>query len=102
MVSYHDMVLIWYHTMVWYIPWYILIWYHACARPRQVTVVGARSHGFLLEACQVSYWHHLLSQSNGGDGFFVRGVDPLSSLFPPLPPPAAAALPHQYLATIFE
>ena len=47
----------------------------AQARIEQITVQGARSHGFLLEACQVSYWHHLLSQSNGGDGFFLRGAN---------------------------
>jgi hypothetical protein len=39
----------------------------AQARIEQVSVRGARSHGFLLEACQVSYWHHLTSLSNGGE-----------------------------------
>jgi hypothetical protein len=42
---------------------------------QQVTVVGARSHGFLLEACQVSLWQHMISQSNGGDGFLIRGAN---------------------------
>lgn len=47
----------------------------AQAHISQVTVVGARSHGFLLEACQVSYWDHLISQSNGGDGLYIRGAN---------------------------
>ena len=41
----------------------------------QMSVSGARSHGFLLEACQVSHWQHLLSQNNGGDGFYLRGAN---------------------------
>lgn len=45
------------------------------ARISQVTVRGARSHGFLLEACQVSHWQHLLSADNGGDGLYLRGAN---------------------------
>lgn len=47
----------------------------AQARIEQVTVQGARSHGFLLEGCQVSYWQHLITQSNGGDGLYCRGCN---------------------------
>ena len=41
----------------------------------QVSAVGARSHGFFLEACQVSHWQHLIAQQNGGDGLFCRGCN---------------------------
>jgi hypothetical protein len=41
----------------------------------QVTAVGSISHGFFLEACQVSHWQHLIAQQNGGDGLFCRGCN---------------------------
>ena len=47
----------------------------ASALIEQVTVMGAVSHGFLLQACQAATFRNAYAYANGGDGFKMQGCN---------------------------